>query len=145
MNDARRYPHTMNKHPGDCRAPISSSQDVCVCVCVFLRFIRPRTCPNNWAAYLPDIDSSCLLSLGVPVTKLCHCSNGIEAGVLCQGEWDDLQCLSKLPETVLLHTSHCISMLHKAEGQLDLGGTTSSYQGPGETTQKCSLLIAVQM
>ena len=58
---------------------------------------------NRRVTHLPDVDPSSEFPSGMPGAEFSDGGNGVEAGILCQGEGDHLQCLCEGTETVLLH------------------------------------------
>jgi len=82
--------------------------------------------------HLADIDAKRLLTLCVVIPKFSHCRYGVQAGILSQGERNNIERLGKCTEAVLLHASQGLRVLQQADCQLNLWCTSTSDQRPTE-------------
>lgn len=80
--------------------------------------------------YLPDIDTSSLLSLCMPIPELGHDADRIQTSVLGQRGWDDLHGLGVCSEAVSLHAAQAVAVLGHAVRDLDLGCSSTGNQSP---------------
>ena len=84
--------------------------------------------------HLSDVDPSSEFPSCMPGAEFSDSGDGIEAGVLSQGEGNHLQGLSEGTETVLFHARQAMGMGCQAQRQLCLRGATACYQCPANHT-----------
>ena len=77
---------------------------------------------------LADVDSGIALAESMAVAELGDNGDWVEASVLSEGGRDDFKCVCVGLETVCLHSLERLCVLGKESRDMDLRGTTASYQ-----------------